>query len=231
MRVRLTPRRRCRRARARLLRRSPPTSTTSRSRRPRIEDKERQLRQVIDSIPTPMCYVDAGDALPLRERRVPRLHRHARRSEIIGRSRCARCWARSAGRCCSRTSSACGAGESLAVERLVRFADGRARWMTVRLVAALRRAASTTGYYATTSDIHEQKMRRGGAAPRQHDPLRALRQHAARGDRVGHGAAHRALVGAGGGDLRLAGVRGARAARSPAGASCTRRTQHARRRA
>ena len=27
--------------------------------RARIEDKERQLRQVIDSIPTPMCYVDA----------------------------------------------------------------------------------------------------------------------------------------------------------------------------
>ena len=46
-----------------------------------IEDKERQLRQVIDSIPTPMCYVDANDALPLRERRLPRLHRAALRRD------------------------------------------------------------------------------------------------------------------------------------------------------
>jgi diguanylate cyclase (GGDEF)-like protein/PAS domain S-box-containing protein len=49
------------------------------------------------------------------------------------------------------------AGESLAVERLVRFADGRARWMTVRLSPRIV-DGHYFGYYATTSDIHEQKL-------------------------------------------------------------------------
>ncbi len=48
-------------------------------------------------------------------------------------------------------------GEALAVERLVRFADGRARWMTVRLTPRIA-DGEYLGYYATTSDIHEQKM-------------------------------------------------------------------------
>src|SRR5260221_57267 len=48
------------------------------------------------------------------------------------------------------------AGEALAVERLVKFADGRKRWMTVRLTPRVANG-EYLGYYATTSDIHEQK--------------------------------------------------------------------------
>jgi PAS domain S-box-containing protein len=60
-----------------------------------IEDKERQLRAVIDSIPTPMCYVDADTR-----------YRYVNDAfiEYIGLAPsassarpCARCWARSAG--------------------------------------------------------------------------------------------------------------------------------------
>jgi diguanylate cyclase (GGDEF)-like protein/PAS domain S-box-containing protein len=48
------------------------------------------------------------------------------------------------------------AGEALAVERLVGFADGHKRWMIVRLTPRMV-AGRYEGYYATTSDIHEQK--------------------------------------------------------------------------
>ncbi|HEX6633502.1 MAG TPA: PAS domain-containing protein [Usitatibacter sp.] len=120
-----------------------------------VEDKERQLRQVIDSVPTPMCYVDAQmryryvnnaflDYIGLRpreivgrpvidvlgEERYRQLHPHLERLKM---------------------------GESLAVERLVRFADGRARWMIVRLTPRIS-GGDYLGYYATTSDIHEQKV-------------------------------------------------------------------------
>jgi diguanylate cyclase (GGDEF)-like protein/PAS domain S-box-containing protein len=120
-----------------------------------IEDKERQLRQVIDSVPTPMCYVDAElryryvnnaflDYIGLKpaeivgrpvvdvlgEERFRQLHPHLERLRM---------------------------GESLAVERLVRFADGRARWMIVRLTPRISDGVYL-GYYATTSDIHEQKV-------------------------------------------------------------------------
>ncbi len=120
-----------------------------------VEDKERELRQVIDSIPSPMCYVDADmryryvnhaflDYLGMRardivghpvvevlgEERFEQLHPHLRRLKM---------------------------GESLAVERLVRFADGRSRWMAVRLTPRIVDGAYL-GYYATTSDIHEQKV-------------------------------------------------------------------------
>jgi diguanylate cyclase (GGDEF)-like protein/PAS domain S-box-containing protein len=120
-----------------------------------IEDKERQLRQVIDSIPTPVCYVDAGahyryvnDAFleyvgrraedvvgrPIRdvlgEERWNVLHPYLKRVE---------------------------AGESVAVERLVNYADGRARWMNVRLAPRIVDGIYL-GHYATTSDIHEQKV-------------------------------------------------------------------------
>jgi diguanylate cyclase (GGDEF)-like protein/PAS domain S-box-containing protein len=119
-----------------------------------VEDKERQLRQVIDSIPTPMCYVDAQmryryvnnaflDYIGLRpddivgrpvidvlgEERFRQLHPHLERLKT---------------------------GESLAVERHVRFADGRARWMIVRLTPRIS-DGEYLGYYATTSDINEQK--------------------------------------------------------------------------
>ena len=57
-----------------------------------------------------------------------------------------------------RAWSACAPARALAVERLIRFADGRARWMNVRLTPRLDADGRFLGYYATTSDIHEQKM-------------------------------------------------------------------------
>jgi diguanylate cyclase (GGDEF)-like protein/PAS domain S-box-containing protein len=120
-----------------------------------IEDKERQLRQVIDSIPTPTCYVDAG----LRYRYVNNafLGYIGRRAEdvvghgvgeILGEDR----WA-----VIAPTLERVKAGESVSTERLLRFADGRERWMMVRLSPRVV-DGRYMGYYATTSDIHEQKL-------------------------------------------------------------------------
>ena len=120
-----------------------------------IEDKERQLRQVIDSLPSPMCYVDAEGlyryvnnafldyvGLPL-EQIVGRSVR-----AVLGEER----WAMLV-----PVLERLKTGESLAVERLVRFADGRRRWLNVRLTPRIS-DGKYLGYYATTSDIHEQKM-------------------------------------------------------------------------
>jgi PAS domain-containing protein len=120
-----------------------------------VEAKERQLRQVIDSVPTPMVYVDAADALPLREQRVPRIHRPpasaGRRAspcvEVLGEERFQRI---------APYLERVRQGESLSVERLVRFADGRSRWMTVRTRRGIV-DGQYLGYHSTTSDIHEQK--------------------------------------------------------------------------
>jgi diguanylate cyclase (GGDEF)-like protein/PAS domain S-box-containing protein len=120
-----------------------------------LQDKERQLRQVIDSIPTPMCYVDGEDRyryvndafleyIGLSSERI--VGRSVR--EVLGEDRWVLMHPHLA-----RVRS----GEALAVERLVRFADGRQRWMTVRLTPRISNGAYM-GYYATTSDIHEQKM-------------------------------------------------------------------------
>ncbi len=119
-----------------------------------IEDKERQLRQVIDSIPTPMCYVDAGthyryvnDAfLAYIGKRAEEIVGHSVR-DVLGDER----WGLLQPHL-ERVKN----GESLAVERLVRWADGRSRWMTVRLSPRFV-DGHYLGYYATTSDIHEQK--------------------------------------------------------------------------
>jgi diguanylate cyclase (GGDEF)-like protein/PAS domain S-box-containing protein len=120
-----------------------------------VEDKERQLRQVIDSIPTPMCYVDADTRYRyVNDAFLGYIGKAA--SEIIGRSvreilgdeR----WALLQPHL-ERVRN----GESLAVERLVRFADGRARWMNVRMSPRFLEGRYQ-GYYATTSDIHEQKV-------------------------------------------------------------------------
>ena len=43
------------------------------------------------------------------------------------------------------------------MERLIDFADGRTRWMNVRYTPRRDAAGKVIGYYATTSDIHEQK--------------------------------------------------------------------------
>ena len=121
-----------------------------------LADKERELRQVIDSIPTPMVYCDAegryryvNDAfldyigLPLEKvigatvRDLLGEERWPKFEPILERVR---------------------AGESLAVERHIHFADGRRRWMNVRLTPRLAATGEYLGHYATTSDIHEQKM-------------------------------------------------------------------------
>ena len=120
-----------------------------------VEDKERQLRQVIDSIPTPMCYVDAStryryvnDAFLgyIGKSAAEIIGRSVR--EILGEER----WA-----LLQPHLERVRQGEALAVERLVRFADGRARWMTVRMSPRFV-DGKYQGYYATTSDIHEQKI-------------------------------------------------------------------------
>ena len=121
----------------------------------KIEDNERQLRQVIDSIPTPMCYVDAemryryvNDAfLDYIGLQAEEIVGHDVR-EVLGPERAA---------LMAPYLERVRSGEPLAVERLVRFADGRARWMTVRLTPRIVNG-KYLGYYATTSDIHEQKM-------------------------------------------------------------------------
>jgi diguanylate cyclase (GGDEF)-like protein/PAS domain S-box-containing protein len=123
--------------------------------RDELQDKERQLRHVIDSIPTPMCYVDANDCyryvndafldyIGLRSEQI--VGRPVK--DVLGEER----WSLMKPHL-ARVRS----GEALAVERFVRFADGRQRWMTVRLTPRVS-AGEYLGYYATTSDIHEQKM-------------------------------------------------------------------------
>ncbi len=119
-----------------------------------VEDKERQLRQVIDSIPTPMCYVDANN-----------LYRYVndaflgyvgmRSEDIVGRS-VTEVLGKDRWELLKPHLERVRAGEALAVERLVKFADGRKRWMTVRLTPRVANG-EYLGYYATTSDIHEQK--------------------------------------------------------------------------
>ncbi len=119
-----------------------------------VEDKERQLRQVIDSVPTPMCYVDEQmlyryvnnaflDYIGLRAPEI--VGRSVR--DVLGEERFAQL---------NPHLERLMMGETLAVERLVRFADGSARWMIVRLTPRIV-GGQYLGYFATTSDIHEQK--------------------------------------------------------------------------
>ncbi|HXF80023.1 MAG TPA: PAS domain-containing protein, partial [Usitatibacter sp.] len=119
-----------------------------------LADKERQLRHVIDSIPTPMCYVDGADCyryvndaflsyIGLPSERIVGQPVRA----VLGDER----WLL-LGPHLERVR----AGETLAVERNVKFADGRKRWMIVRLTPRFV-AGRYEGYYATTSDIDEQK--------------------------------------------------------------------------
>jgi diguanylate cyclase (GGDEF)-like protein/PAS domain S-box-containing protein len=121
-----------------------------------VEEKERQLRQVIDAIPSPMVYCDADacyryvnkaflDYIGLPAERV--IGRTVR--ELLGDER----WA-----IFHPSLERVRAGESMAVERLVKFADGRRRWLNVRLTPRLDAEGRFLGHFATTSDIHEQKM-------------------------------------------------------------------------
>ncbi len=120
-----------------------------------LEDKERQLRQVIDSIPTPMCYVDAetryryvNDAFLAYVGRPAEQVVGLTVAQVLGPER----WSRLA-----PIIERVRGGEAVSVERLVDFADGRSRWMTVRLTPRMV-DGEYLGYYSTTSDIHEQKQ-------------------------------------------------------------------------
>jgi diguanylate cyclase (GGDEF)-like protein/PAS domain S-box-containing protein len=120
-----------------------------------VVDAERQLRQVIDSVPTPMCYVDAD----LRYRYVNNAfldYIGLRAQDIVGRQ-VVEVLGEERFRLLHPHLDRLRGGEALAVERLVRYADGRARWMVVRLTPRIS-GGEYLGYYATTSDIHEQKM-------------------------------------------------------------------------
>jgi diguanylate cyclase (GGDEF)-like protein/PAS domain S-box-containing protein len=48
-------------------------------------------------------------------------------------------------------------GEAISSERLIRYADGRERWMLVRVTPRMDGEGRFAGFYSTTSDIHEQK--------------------------------------------------------------------------
>ena len=120
-----------------------------------VEEKERELRQVIDSVPTPMVYVDA------KER-----YRYAndaflgyvgrRRDEVIGRTVLEVLGAeRHEG--LKPVMRRVAEGETMIVDRPITFADGRTRWMSVRYSPRLDGAGRMIGYYAITNDIHEQK--------------------------------------------------------------------------
>ncbi|HUQ29463.1 MAG TPA: PAS domain-containing protein [Usitatibacter sp.] len=120
-----------------------------------IEDKERQLRQVIDSIPTPMCYVDADTHYRyVNDAFLEYIGRPA--AEIIGES-VRSVLGEDRWQLMAPYLDRVRNGESLTVERLVRFANGKSRWMTVRLTPRIA-GNRYLGYYATTSDIHEQKV-------------------------------------------------------------------------
>jgi PAS domain S-box-containing protein len=120
-----------------------------------IEDKERQLRQVIDSVPTPMCYVDADHRYRyVNDAFLEYVGKPA--SQVIGfhvrEFLDAPRWA-----VLEKNLERVRAGEAVSVERLLRFADGRERWMIVRLAPRFV-DGRYMGYYATTSDVHEQKQ-------------------------------------------------------------------------
>ncbi len=120
-----------------------------------LVDKERELRQVIDSIPTPMAYVDVqqryryvNDAL-LAYVGLPneRVIGHTV-LEVLGSERHRRL---------EPVLRRVFDGETVSQERLIDFADGRSRWMNIRYTPRRDAAGKVIGYYATTSDIHEQK--------------------------------------------------------------------------
>ncbi|MBL0143778.1 MAG: PAS domain-containing protein [Betaproteobacteria bacterium] len=120
-----------------------------------LQEKERELRQVIDSIPTPMVYVDAQQRY--RYANDAFLFFAGRRAgEVVGRT----------------VLEVLGAerhealqpvlrrvldGETVNVTRPIIYPDGRGRWMSIRYTPRHDGAGRVLGYYATTSDIHEQK--------------------------------------------------------------------------
>lgn len=120
-----------------------------------IAEKERELREVIDSIPTPMVYMDAQ-----------RRYRYANDAfldyagkatgEVIGRP-AREVLGEERGASLDPYLDRVFAGETVALERPIAFADGRTRWMSIRYAPRRDPAGAVIGCYVTTSDIHERK--------------------------------------------------------------------------
>lgn len=121
-----------------------------------VEEKERQLRGVIDAVPTPLVYVDsdlvyryANDAFLEYVGKTTDQVIGRSMLEVLGEAR----WnflAPLVGRL--------RLGETLSHQRQLRYADGRVRWMSVRLTPRMDGAGRFLGYFATSSDIHEQRQ-------------------------------------------------------------------------
>ncbi len=120
-----------------------------------LQEKEQELREVIDSIPTPMVYVDAeqcyryvNDAFLdyVNDRRERILGRKVR--EVLGPER---------HDALKPVLERVLAGETVTVTRPIVYFDGRSRWMHIRYTPRRDASGRVLGYYATTSDIHEQK--------------------------------------------------------------------------
>ena len=120
-----------------------------------IAEKERELREVIDSIPTPMVYMDAqrryryaNDAFfDYVGRPAGEVIGHTAR-EVLGQER---------GVALEPYLDRIFSGETVALERPIAFADGRTRWMSIRYTPRRDPTGAVIGCYVTTSDIHERK--------------------------------------------------------------------------
>ncbi|MGE0356214.1 MAG: PAS domain-containing protein [Burkholderiales bacterium] len=121
-----------------------------------IEDKERELRQVIDSIPAPVAYVDAQQRYRyVNDAFLDYVGRPA--TEVIGHS-LAEVLGEKRAEQLAPVLRRVEAGERVSFERLLEFADGRSRWMNVDFTPRHDARGHYLGYYTATSDIHEQKL-------------------------------------------------------------------------
>jgi diguanylate cyclase (GGDEF)-like protein/PAS domain S-box-containing protein len=120
-----------------------------------LAEQEREMRRMIDSVPTPMVYVDAQ----LRYRYANAgFARYIGRpvEDVVGRTVEA-VLGPERYRQLLPALARVKAGETVHLERLVEYADGSARWMIIRITPRRDSAGRFAGYYSTTSDIHEQK--------------------------------------------------------------------------
>jgi len=122
----------------------------------RVEDKERELRSVMASVPTPMVFVDgelryryANDAFYAYVGRKPAEVIGHTVLEVLGEVR----W-NEVQPLLHRVRS----GETIAFDRLATFANGHSRWLAIRFTPRFDAKGRYLGYYATSSDIHEQKL-------------------------------------------------------------------------
>lgn len=120
-----------------------------------LQEKEQELREVIDSIPTPMVYVDSGQ----RYRYVNDAflnYVNGRRERIIGRQ-VREVLGPERHDALKPVLERVLAGETVTITRPIVYFDGRSRWMHIRYTPRRDATGRVLGYYATTSDIHEQK--------------------------------------------------------------------------